>query len=127
MNKKTIIAIVAVLVLVVALAAIWALNKPAAQVGGKTITVEIRYDGNARDVVFQTDAENLADALKEQNLIEGNDSEYGIYITTVDGRVADGDAHEFWGIYKNGEMTPTGADTTMIANGEHYELVLETW
>ena len=39
----------------------------------------------------------------------------------------DGDGIVRLGIYKNGEMTPTGADSTAISDGEHYELILGTW
>ena len=92
-----------------------------------TITVQMVYDDVDKEVQLRTNEEYLSGALLGAELIEGNDSEYGIYITTVDGRVADDEAHEFWGIYKDGEMTPTGADTTVIRDGEHYELILGTW
>ncbi|MBQ6756743.1 MAG: DUF4430 domain-containing protein [Oscillospiraceae bacterium] len=124
MNKKTIIAIVAIVVIVAALLTVYLVTRPAPAAGGKTITVEIKYDEVDREVKITTGAETLADALREKNLIEGSESEWGLFITGVDGRTADDAKQEWWSITKDGEMTPTGADTTMIADGEHYELTL---
>lgn len=126
MNKKAILAIVLIVALAAALVTTYVLTRPAAQTGGKTITVEIKYDDVSKEVKISTDAETLAAALKEKNLIEGSESEWGLFITGVDGRTADDAKQEWWSITKNGEMTPTGADTTMIADGEHYELTLMT-
>lgn len=124
MNKKTITAIVAIVALVAVLLTVYFVTRPAPVAGGKTITVEIKYDEVDKEVKITTDAETLADALREKNLIEGSESEYGLFITGVDGRTADDSKQEWWSITKDGEMTPTGADTTMIADGEHYELTL---
>lgn len=124
MNKKTILAIVLIVALVAVLLTVYFVTRPAPEVGGKTITVEIKYDEVSKEVKINTDAETLAAALKEKNLIEGSESEWGLFITGVDGRTADDAKQEWWSITKNGEMTPTGADTTMIADGEHYELTL---
>ena len=126
-NKKVLIALIALVLVAAALVTVYFLTRPAADEGSKTVTVQIKYDDVDKEVVLHTDAEFLSGALLEKKLIEGTDTEYGLFITTVDGRAADDAAHEFWGIYKNGEMTPTGADSTAIADGEHYELVLGTW
>ena len=126
-NKKVLIALIALVLVAAALVTVYFLTRPAADGGSKTVTVQIKYDDVDKEVVLHTDAEFLSGALLEKNLIEGTDTEYGLFITTVDGRAADDAAHEFWGIYKNGEMTPTGADSTAISDGEHYELILGTW
>ena len=138
-NKKVLIALIALVLVAAALVTVYFLTRPAADggstytsegdliVGSKTVTVQIKYDNVDKEVVLHTDAEFLSGALLEKKLIEGTDTEYGLFITTVDGRAADDAAHEFWGIYKNGEMTPTGADSIAISDGEHYELILGTW
>ncbi|MBQ1767808.1 MAG: DUF4430 domain-containing protein [Oscillospiraceae bacterium] len=126
-NKKVLIALIALVLVAAALVTVYFLTRPAADGGSKTVTVQIKYDDVDKEVVLHTDAEFLSGALLEKKLIEGTDTEYGLFITTVDGRAADDAAHEFWGIYKNGEMTPTGADSTAISDGEHYELILGTW
>ena len=129
MSKKTrniVIAAAVLLVLVVGALLLWKQFRPAAAEGGKTITVEVVHkDESHKDFTIQTDAENLRGALEQQEgLIAGSDSEYGLFVETVDGETADMDAQEWWCFTKNGEMLPTGVDDTMIADGEHYEVTL---
>ena len=126
MSKKTrniIIAAVILLVLAVGALLVWNHFKPVAQVGGKNIVLEVVHgDGSSKDFSILTDAENLRAALEqEENLIAGSDSEYGLFVETVDGETADSEAQEWWCFTKGGEMLMTGVDDTMIADGEHYE------
>ena len=130
MNKKTrniIIAVALLLVLVIGALLIYNANKPAAQEGGKKLTVTVVHgDGSTKDFAFATDAENLRGALEEQKIIEGTESEYGLYVLTVDGETADEGAQQWWCFTKGGEMLMTGVDDTMIADGESYEITLTT-
>lgn len=92
--------------------------------GDTKIEVEVEAEGKKVTFTVNTDAETLADALLENSLIEGEDSQYGIYIKFVNGIRADYDKDKrYWGLYKDGEYLMTGADTTPIADGEHYEFV----
>lgn len=91
--------------------------------GEKTIEVEVKVEENAITFTIHTDKETLADALLEHDLIEGENSSYGIYIKKVNGITADYDEDgSWWGVEKNGEDT-LGASSVIIADGEHYELV----
>ena len=75
-------------------------------------------------IPINTDKENLADALLEHELVEGDDSQYGLYIKKVNGILADYDVDQsYWSLCKDGEMLMTGASDTKISEGEHYELV----
>ena len=125
MNKKTrniIIAVAVLLVLVIGALVIYNANKPAAQEGGKKLTVTVVHgDGSSKDFAIATDAEFLRGALEEQSLIEGSDSEYG-----MDGETVDSDQQQWWCFTKGGEMLMTGVDTTPIADGEHYEITFTT-
>ena len=128
-NKKSkiILAAAILLVLVVGALLIWQLNKPVAQEGGKNLVVTIVHgDGTSKDFSIATDAEFLRGALEEQKLIEGSESEYGLYVTSVDGEAADESLQQWWCFTKGGEMLMTGVDTTPIADGEHYEITLTT-
>jgi len=79
----------------------------------KTVTFTIHTDGTT-----------LRQALEENSLIAGDESDYGLYVKTVDGMTADYDADGlYWAFYKSGEYLMTGVDTTEIADGEQYELV----
>lgn len=92
--------------------------------GSKTVEVEIGAEDKSITVTLKTDADDLADALKEHSLIEGEESQYGIYIKKVNGMTADYDIDGYyWSLTKNGEYLMSGADGTEIADGEHYELV----
>lgn len=125
MSKKTrniIIAVAVLLVLVVGALLVWNHFKPVAQVGAKSIVLEVVHgDESTKEFKIQTDAENLRGALEQESLIEGSDSEYGLFVETVDGETANMDNQEWWCFTKDGEMLMTGVDDTMIADGEHYE------
>ena len=83
-------------------------------------------DGSSKDFPLATDAENLRGALEERQLIAGDESEYGLFVKTVDGETADDAVQQWWCFTKDGEMLMTGVDDTMIADGEHYEITLTT-
>lgn len=92
--------------------------------GTKTVQVEVKAEDKSITFTLKTDAETLADALTAHSLIEGEESQYGIYIKKVNGILADYDVDGYyWSLLKNGEYLMTGADTTAIADGEHYELI----
>ena len=125
MKKKSTLILVAVFaLLVVGVAALWLGTRPETNAGSKTITVTTVFaDGSEKVHEISTDAEYLYDAIA--NFISGSDSEYGFYITGVDGYEADAAAEEWWSVCDaNGEMLATGVSTTPIADGDSYKLVL---
>ncbi len=92
--------------------------------GDKTIVVEVSAEGKSIELTVRSDAEMLGEALIENALIEGDETQYGIYIKKVNGIMADYDVDGYyWSLCKNGEYLMTGADMTPIADGEHYELI----
>ena len=94
---------------------------------GISLTIEVVFaDGSKKTHEIKTNANNLGDALVENNIVKGEKSQYGLFITEVDGVKADDSKQQWWMLTKNGEMTPTGADTTPIANGDKFELTLKT-
>lgn len=126
-NKKLItISCIVLAAIIVAFGIIYFVTKPDIQVGTKNISVEIVFsENNKKTVEINTDAEFLREALEENNLITGEESDYGLYITAVDG-VAAVD-NEWWCITKDGVMTSTSVDTTPIADGDKFELALSTY
>ena len=127
MSKKTrniIIAVAVLLALVIGALVVRGLNKPAAQEGGKTITITVVHkDGSTVEKVLHTDAENLMDALlEEEGFVEGEGEGSSFYVTTVDGEAASWEADQaYWAFTKDGVYMETGAHDTMIADGDHYE------
>ena len=126
-QKKTTwtVAIVVVLLAVILLAVYLATREdPVA--GAKEIAVEIIYDDVDKTVTIRTDQEYLRGALEQEGLVAGDESDYGLFVTTVDGRTADDSAQEWWCFTKGGEQVNTGVDTTVIEDGDKFEITLKT-
>ena len=121
-NTKLIIALIVLAALILGAALLYKAFAPAAQAGAKHIEIEVVHaDGGSRDFSLDTDAETLRAALDELGIVEGDEGEYGLYVTAVDGESADANAQEWWCFTKGGEMLMTSVDNTMIQDGEHYE------
>lgn len=83
-------------------------------------------DGNETNFEIHTDKETVGDALLELNLIAGEDSEYGLYVKTVNGITADYDKDQtYWAFYVNGEYAQTGVDSTNVTAGDTYSFKVE--
>ncbi len=78
-------------------------------------------DGSETVFEIKTDAKTVGEALLALDLISGEDGQYGLYVKTVNGIVADYDADStYWAFYINGEYAMTGVDTTDIEAGATY-------
>lgn len=79
--------------------------------GDKLINFSVNAEGKTVNFTIHTDADTLGDALVENGLVSGSESEYGLFIDTVNGIYADYDAtQQWWALYVDGEMSQTGAD-----------------
>ena len=65
-------------------------------------------------------------ALEEQKLIQGTESEFGLFVTTVNGVTVDDSQQQWWRFSKGGEVLMTGVDSTPIADGDAFEITLTT-
>ena len=93
--------------------------------GEVTVQVEVKVEEQSVTFTIHTDREMLGDALLEHELLEGDEGPYGLYVKRVNGMLADYDVDgTYWALYKDGAYAASGVDTTKIADGEHYELVL---
>ena len=81
--------------------------------------------GEIRDE-YDTDEEYLRNVLEPAGLIAGEDSEYGMFVKTVDGYTADDAKQEWWCFTQDGGQVNTGVDTTPVADGDHFEITLTT-
>ncbi len=89
-----------------------------------TIGVSVTHkDGSVKEFSISTPGLTLREALEQEGLIAGDESEYGLYVKTVDGETVNDAEQERWCINSNGEMLMTGVDSTYIADGDHYEFV----
>lgn len=92
----------------------------------KITVIVVDADGNETNFVVNTDKETVGDALLEQNLIEGEEGDYGLYVKTVNGITADYDTDKtYWAFYVNGEYASTGVDSTPVNEGDTYEFKVE--
>lgn len=92
--------------------------------GETTIDVVVEAGEKSIVVTINTDAKNLEDAITGVDLVQGDQSEYGLFIKVVNGITADYDVDQsYWSINKNGEYMMSGAKDTEIADGDKYELV----
>lgn len=124
-TKKIVLAVVALIAAVAVLLGVYAATRKPAQAGAKTITVDVVLtDGSDTVSTLTTDAEYLRGALEEAGMIEGSESEYGLFVTTVNGVTADDAKQQWWCFTKGGEMLETGVDTTPIADGDAFEITL---
>lgn len=111
-NNKGIIALIIVLVLAAAALVIWQTNKRETQQGGKEITINVDHlNGDDTTFTIHTDEEYLRGALEQEDLIEGTESEYGLYVLTVDGETADESEQQWWGYSVNGTFAELGVDS----------------
>jgi len=90
-----------------------------------TFTV-VDKEGTETQYEIHTDKETVGDALLELGLIAGDESEYGLYVKTVNGITADYDVDGvYWAFYINGEYASTGVDSTTITEGDTYTFKVE--
>ena len=83
-------------------------------------------EGTETTFDFTTDKETVGEALLEEGLIAGEDSEFGLYVTTVNGITLDWDKDQmYWAFYIDGEYAQTGVDSTNVAEGTVYSFKAE--
>ena len=91
--------------------------------GSKTVTVEVKAGDDKITFTVKTDKTKVGDALIEHNLIDGDESQYGLYVKKVNGIIADYDIDQsYWAFYTNGEYAMSGVDTTDIDESAVYKL-----
>ncbi len=92
--------------------------------GSKTVTVKVIKDEQVLTFTLKTDGETLGDAIVDTKLVEGEQGQYGLYITKVNGISAVYETdNAYWSIEQNGTALMSGADGIEISGGECYELV----
>ena len=124
-NKKVLAAVVAVLIVAIAMFGIYKVCMPKGQVGAKEIHVTVVHgDQSTKEFDYQTDAAYLGEVVVDEGLAEGDTTEFGLYIKTVDGETADESKEQWWCLSKGGEALETGADQAPIEDGDQFEFTL---
>ena len=123
-NKKVIVAAVALVVVIGLMLGLWMATRPETQEGSKAYTVTVIHkDESVKVFEYRTDAEYLAEALLEQGLVSGEESQYGLTIITVDGEAAVWETDSaYWAIWIGEEMAMTGASEIPVYDGSTFTL-----
>ena len=83
-------------------------------------------DGNTETFTITTDKATVGEALLEEGLIAGEVGQYGLYVTEVNGIVADYNVDQtYWAFYVDGAYASSGVDTTDVADGATYSFKVE--
>jgi len=100
-------------------------KNPETSQASKTINVDvIKADSSKKSFKIDTDEEFLRGALEQEKLVSGTESEYGLFVKTVDGYTVDDSKQEWWCITKGGATVDTGVDSTPIEDGDSFEITL---
>lgn len=126
MNKKTWIALGALLLVVAVLVGVYFATRPQAQEGSKTITVEIVHaDGKSETFTYKTDEKMLDGVLVAEGLIERENIVSGMF-DTVKGETASWEKDKaYWAFYINGEYASVGICDAIVEDGTTYKLAYE--
>lgn len=122
--------IVSVLIILLAIGGVFLVrgvfsnNKNTTQAGQNNVEVNVVNEKEDYDKTysFETEEKTLGDLLDKEKLVEYQDSDYGRYITGVDGMKADDSKQLWWSVEVNGESSQTGVDGIEIKDGDKYTL-----
>ncbi len=74
-------------------------------------------DGSAKHYKISTDCATVGEALLALGLIEGEAGQFGLYVKSVCGVVADYNIDQtYWALYTDGEMAMAGVDSISSAD-----------
>lgn len=82
-------------------------------------------DGNEKTFTINTDETTVGAALVNIGIIAGDESEYGLYVKSVNGVTADWNVDQtYWAFYIDGEYAMTGVDATEVVAGSTYKFAI---
>ena len=125
MNKKVLLAVVALVLVAAVMVGVYFATRPEGIDGSKSITVTVVHkDGTSKDFPCKTDEQYLGPVLLDEKIVEGYMGDYGLYITAADGESADYSVDQgWWALYVGEESATTGADAVAIEDGGVYKVV----
>lgn len=126
-NKKKILGVVVLLVLIAALGLVYTAFKEKPVEGTKEVTIEVvSDDGSSVTYEVVTDAEFLQQVMDEAEGLEysGTEGEYGPMVDTVNGVYASFDTNRsYWGFFVNDEYCNYGIADQPVEDGDAFKIV----
>lgn len=90
-----------------------------------TFTV-VDLEGKQTSYQIKSTKGTVGEALLDEGLIKGEESEYGLYVKTVNGITLDYNKDgKYWAFYVDGEYAQNGVDATAITSGATYSFKAE--
>lgn len=125
-NKKKLFLVLIPVVLIAIMAIAYFTYKVTPRTGSKHITIDVvDNNGDKQEYGIDTDAEYLRQAMEEIKdlTFSGDESEYGMMVTTVNGVVADYNKDQaYWAFYVNDEYCNYGIDEQPVADGDVFRI-----
>ena len=116
---KKLISLLLVMVMVLGLVACG--NAEPKATGASFTVIVADLEGKETTFEYTSDKATVGEALIAEGLIEGHETEYGLYVDSVNGIALDWDKDgKYWAFYINGEYAQTGVDTTDVEAGAVY-------
>ena len=127
MKKKILIAVGAFLALVAILVGVYFIFVKKPTEGSKNITIEVINSKEESKVYeLKTEALYLKEAMEEAKglTFDGEDSQYGFTVITVNGESADFNVSSaYWSFYVNGEYCNYGVDSQPVEDGDEFQII----
>ena len=109
------------LVMVMALGLVACGNAEPKATGASFTVIVADLEGKETTFEYTSDKATVGEALIAEGLIKGHETEYGLYVDSVNGIALDWDKDgKYWAFYIDGEYAMTGVDTTEITEGATY-------
>ncbi len=129
-KKKIILIVVGIIALIGLAVGMWFISRsfkdePAEGIKNITLQVVSERDSYDFEKKYGTEEEYLGDFLDKEGIIGFDTSEYGRFITSVNGYAASNDDQSWWNVMVNGESAVTGVDEIVIEDGAEYRLELK--
>lgn len=124
-KKKVLLGLIPV-VIIALLAVVFLVFKPGTTTGSKKVEINVVNDtGDVKTYNVKTDAEYLRQAMEETEGLDfsGDESEYGMMVTVVNGVTADYNVDQsYWAFYVNGDYCNFGIDEQPVTDGDVFKI-----
>lgn len=91
----------------------------------KNITVKVIWEENEKEINLSTNEKYLGEVLKKENIIKGEQGQYGLFVKSVNGIEANAEIEQWWCFTKGDEPIMTGVDLIEIADGDLFKITLK--